>query len=252
MDKRRLKIITWGFVLLTTVIVAWMLKNSLSRSSRVTLPDTSTAAEDSETLPAEGSALTVVEVTPKTVQAAVATLARPAHYSRSITVEYLWTGGSQTVEFAVSVQAPWTRVDRTLPDGQIRHAVTDGEITYIWYNDEHEVYSGPAGEISADMEQILPTYEDVLSLPVETIAQADYREVSDVRCIYVETAEDAWGYVQRYWVSVDTGLLAVAERLQDGETVYRMASLTVDSSAPEPERFTLPDGTALLSATPQS
>ena len=50
--------------------------------------------------------------------------------------------------------------------------------------------------------------------------------VSDVRCIYVETAEDEWGYAQRYWVSVDTGLLVVAERLQKGETVYRMAALS--------------------------
>ncbi len=78
------------------------------------------------------------------------------------------------------------------------------------------MFSGPAGDISPDAEQAIPTYEDVLALPPEHIAQADYRMVSDVRCIYVETAEDDWGYTQRYWVSVDTGLLVVAERLQDG------------------------------------
>lgn len=70
--------------------------------------------------------------------------------------------------------------------------------------------------------------------------------VSDVRCIYVETAEDDWGYTQRYWVSVDTGLLVVAERLQDGETVYRMAALAVDQTAQDEKLFTLPDGTELL------
>ena len=108
------------------------------------------------------------------------------------------------------------------------------------------MFTGPAGEISPDAEQTIPTYEDVLALAPEQIAQADYRMVSDVRCIYVETAEDDWGYVQRYWVSVDTGLLAVAERLQDGETVYRMAALTVDETAPDVKTFTLPDGTALI------
>ena len=61
-----------------------------------------------------------------------------------------------------------------------------------------------------------------------------------------ETAEDAWGYAQRYWVSVDTGLLVVAERLQKGETVYRMAALEADQTAPPAETFTLPDGTDLL------
>ena len=84
------------------------------------------------------------------------------------------------------------------------------------------------------------------ALPQDHIVQADYRVVSDVRCIYAETAEDTWGYTQRYWVSVDTGLLVVAERLQKGETVYRMAALEADQTAPPAETFTLPDGTDLL------
>lgn len=99
---------------------------------------------------------------------------------------------------------------------------------------------------SPPAEETIPTYEDVLALSPERIVQADYRVVSDVRCIYAETAEDAWGYAQRYWVSVDTGLLVVAERLQKGETVYRMAALEADQTAPPAETFTLPDGTDLL------
>lgn len=246
MDKRRLKFITWGFVLLTAVIVALMLMSNLRRSSRVELPDTENDAQGSENVPTEGSALTVVEVRPETVQAAIETLHRPEAYSRTVTVEYLWTGGSGTIELSTAVSAPWTRVDRTLPDGQVRHSITDGETTYIWYNGESEVYTGPAGAISADAEETIPTYEDVLALPQDHIVQADYRVVSDVRCIYAETAEDAWGYAQRYWVSVDTGLLVVAERLQKGETVYRMAALEADQTAPPAETFTLPDGTDLL------
>ena len=246
MDKRRLKFITWGFVLLTAVIVALMLMSNLRRSSRVVLPDTSTSAGDSAEQTSGGSAIQVVEVTPETVQAAIETLHRPEAYSRTVTVEYLWTGGSGTIELSTAVSAPWTRVDRTLPDGQVRHSITDGETTYIWYNGESEVYTGPAGAISADAEETIPTYEDVLALPQDHIVQADYRVVSDVRCIYAETAEDAWGYAQRYWVSVDTGLLVVAERLQKGETVYRMAALEADQTAPPAETFTLPDGTDLL------
>ena len=246
MDKRRLKFITWGFVLLTAVIVALMLMSNLRRSSRVELPDTENDAQGSENVPTEGSALTVVEVRPETVQAAIETLHRPEAYSRTVTVEYLWTGGSGTIELSTAVSAPWTRVDRTLADGQVRHSITDGETTFIWYNGESEVYTGPAGAISADAEETIPTYEDVLALPQDHIVQADYRVVSDVRCIYAETAEDAWGYAQRYWVSVDTGLLVVAERLQKGETVYRMAALEADQTAPPAETFTLPDGTDLL------
>ena len=263
--KRTQKLVTWGIVILVVLVVLLMLVSNLRRSSRVVLPDTNTSAEGGGDLPAEGGALTVVEVTPETVQAAIETLHRPEAYSRTVTVEYLWTGGSGTIELSTAVSAPWTRVDRTLPDGQVRHSITDGETTYIWYNGESEVYTGPAGAISADAEETIPTYEDVLAgladpydyfgpldadsvlaLPQERIVQADYRVVSDVRCIYAETAEDAWGYAQRYWVSVDTGLLVVAERLQKGETVYRMAALEADQTAPPAETFTLPDGTDLL------
>lgn len=244
--KRTQKLVTWGIVILVVLVVLLMLVSNLRRTSRVVLPDTSASTENGGDLPAEGGALTVVEVTPETVQAAIETLHRPEAYSRTVTVEYLWTGGSGTIELSTAVSAPWTRVDRTLPDGQVRHSITDGETTYIWYNGESEVYTGPAGAISADAEETIPTYEDVLALPQDHIVQADYRVVSDVRCIYAETAEDAWGYAQRYWVSVDTGLLVVAERLQKGETVYRMAALEADQTAPPAETFTLPDGTALL------
>ena len=54
---------------------------------------------------------------------------------------------------------------------------------------------------------------------VEDIAAADYRSVSDVNCIYVETVQDPEGYTQRYWVSVETGLLVASERLLEGETI---------------------------------
>ena len=244
--KRTQKLVTWSIVILVVLVVLLMLMSNLRRSSRVVLPDTSTSAGDSAEQTSGGSAIQVVEVTPETVQAAIATLHRPEAYSRSVTVEYLWNGGSSTSEITVSASGGWSRTDRTLPDGQTRHAITNEETTYIWYNGETDVFTGPAGEISPDAEQTIPTYEDVLALAPEQIAQADYRMVSDVRCIYVETAEDDWGYVQRYWVSVDTGLLAVAERLQDGETVYRMAALTVDETAPDAKTFTLPDGTALI------
>ncbi len=203
--KRTQKLVTWGIVILVVLVVLLMLVSNLRRSSRVVLPDTNTSAEGGGDLPAEGGALTVVEVTPETVQAAIETLHRPEAYSRTVTVEYLWTGGSGTIELSTAVSAPWTRVDRTLPDGQVRHSITDGETTFIWYNGESEVYTGPAGAISADAEETIPTYEDVLALSPERIVQADYRVVSDVRCIYAETAEDAWGYAQRacwWWRNV--------------------------------------------------
>ena len=58
-----------------------------------------------------------------------------------MTVEQLWKGGSGAYETAAAVSGGWTRTDRTLPGGRVRHALTDGETTYIWYDSEKEVYA---------------------------------------------------------------------------------------------------------------
>ena len=247
MEKRKMNRVAIGFIILVVMVLVLMFSNSLRRSSRITLPaENSTSGQTDPDASAGEDALTVIAVTPETVQTAIATLARPEQYSRAIRVEQVWSGGSGSFETTVTVSGRWTRTDRTLSDGQVRHTITDGETTYIWYGAESAVFSAPAGEITADDEQSIPTYETILDLPMETIAAADYRSTSGINCIYVETAEDDLGYVQRYWVSVDTGLLVASERLQDGETIYRMASLTADLSTPSTDRFILPDGTVLL------
>lgn len=230
--------------------VVVMLAGTLRRTSHITLPETDfPAGPSAETPGSSGGALTVIQVTPQTVQAAVATLARPETYRRTVTVTQYWSGGSGCYDVTVTVAGGWTRTGRTMPDGRVRHTITGNETAYIWYNNGPEVYSGPAGAVSADAEQTIPTYEDILALPPEEIVTADYRVLSDVNCIYVETAEDLAGYVMRYWVSVDTGLLVAAEKLENGETVYHMAALTVDQTLSVTDSFILPDGTALMEAS---
>ena len=96
-----------------------------------------------------------------------------------------------------------------MPDGNTRISVTNGQETYIWYgyDSDAEVTILPAGEFSADIEQSIPTYEDILNLPVEEIILADYRPLDVLTCIYVETAADEAGYSTRYWGSVEKGWL---------------------------------------------
>ena len=247
MDKRKLNWVTMAFVVLTVLVVGVMLSHTLRRSNHIVLPDVLPPGSEQQGQQPEGSALSVVEITPDTVQAAVATLARPEHYRRTVTVDQLWQGGSGSVTTDVAVLDGWTRMDRVLPDGQSRHTITDGEITFLWYNGGKDLLELPAGEFSADLEQSIPTYEDVLSLPVEDIVTSDFRDLSGVPCIYVETAEDQEGYALRYWVSVDSGLLVSAEKLLDGETIYRMGALELDSSEPPIETFRLPNDRWLVS-----
>ena len=156
-------------------------------------------------------------------------------------MEQFWSTGSGSYETTVTVSGGWTRMDRTMPDGRVRHSIIGPEETCVWYNNEAEIYRSAVGAVSADNEQCIPTYEDILDLPVEAISTADYRVLSDIRCIYVEAAEEDSQLC--YWVSVDTGLLVAAEKLLDGQRVYRMEALTVDQTEPAATEFTLPDGT---------
>lgn len=243
MDKRRLNWVAWGFVGVTVLVLVLMLANTLHRPEEIVLPDTDSSQDQSSGDTGSDSALQEVKVTPSTVQAAVATLERPEAYRRTVTVEQMWSGGSGSYEITMAVSGPWTRTDRTMPDGRVRHTITGRETVYVWYNSERDVYSAPVGEITADDELSIPTYEELLTLETERITAADYRSISNVNCIYAEAREGT--YTLRYWVSVESGLLVAAEKLAGDETVYRMASLTVDQAGPTADDFTLPDGTVL-------
>lgn len=246
MDKRNLNWATWGFLVLGILVMVLMLSKSLRRSTHITLPPPGAELEQSaEGGPFANNVLTVVEITPETVQAAIGSLYRPERYRRTVTVEQIWDSGSGIYEISVAVSGNWTRTDRNFPNGPSRHTITDGQNAYIWYDGGEKVYSAPAGDISADTEQFMPSYEDILELPMEDILTADYRTLLNIPCIYVETAERN-GYTLRYWVSVETGLLIAAERLAGEEAVYRMGAPSLDETEPSLEDFTLPDGAVLF------
>ena len=209
-----------------------LVKNSLPRSSHLQLPDVSAGVEQPGTGGGTDNALTRLEVTPQTVQAVIATLERPSLYARSVTTETLWSGGSGRAEMTVLVSGVWNRVDAVMPSGRTRHAITDGEKTYIWYDTSHDLYEGSSGTITADQEQHTPTYEDVLALDKDAITDTGYEEKGGLSCIYVETVVDGLDYRERYWVSVDTGLLAAAETWDGDELVYRMSSYNLERPVP--------------------
>ena len=72
---------------------------------------------------------------------------------------------------------------------------------------------------------------------------ADYESIANGNGIEAEAREGT--YALGYGGGVESGLLVGAEKLAGDETVYRMASLTVDQAGPTADDFTLPDGTVL-------
>lgn len=252
MRDRRLTPYYVGFGVLIVLVLAILALNTFRTTPQITLPDPPDAAEQGgDEIAADDEAYTRLSVTPETVQGVVATLARPKTYSRTILAETFWNGGSATNEITVSVDGEYTSVTTTLPDGTVRRTLTDGARSCIWYGGSNRYFSAAAGSISADEEQGIPTYEDVIDLPSERIIAADYRMLSDIDCIYVETSPDALGYCERYWISVKTGLLIAAEKTMGETTVYRMASLTMSETVAA-DAFILPDGTPFLETEEQA
>ena len=230
MGKQKMTPIGIACILLVLLVVAFMVRGSLREPEKIVLPPEPSTTEPSGPT-VDNEAVDRVEVRPDTVQSAIEVLARPRVYTRTITVERYWSGGSGVSVITAAAADGWLRLDVTETDGQTRHVITGDDAVYIWYGSSRKVYSG-ASALTQDAEQGILTYEDILALPPERIAAA-------------EIEPDEAGYVERYWVSVSSGLLAAAERECDGAVVFRMAALTVSYDGVDAEDFTLPNGTVL-------
>lgn len=205
--------------------------------------DASQGSSSSE--PASGSGqYQKVEVTPDTVQNVIATLSRSDSYYRELTVETLWSDGSSVIQVQVWTDGGWTHTRKVLPSGSIRNDLIGEDTVYYWYDGSEAYRTTPADRLSSDLSQRLPTYETVLDLDPDLITSAGYESRGDIPCIFVEVTLKEQDVVERYWISVDSGLLVSAETDYGGQTVYRMTAYTpITTPCPATATFALPDGT---------
>lgn len=211
------------------------------------------SGEQSADDPTAGGGFLPVDVTPETVQSVIATLERPENYYRAITIEVA-TGGDTTGSFyaQVWVDGAWTRVEMAQPLRAmgLQYTIiyldkdTGKGMLYRWYGGNNSVKSWAVDERGGDLAQHIPTYEEVLELEPERIVEAGFGERDGMSCIYVETDIDELGYLERYWISTDNGLLVGAETEKEGQIVLSMTSTEADVLQQE-GNFTLPDGTVL-------
>lgn len=244
--NRNILVVLIGIVIAVAILSSFGLRLFYRDTDRIQLP-TGEASPTPDSVPGMDSGLVRVEITPETVQSVIAMLARPSSYYREVTVEDFWGEGESGVTQAkVWVDGGWTMTEATWPGGTVRHSIVGDGRFWLWYGGEEQVLEGPADAFSADLEgQRIPTYEDVLELETDSILSADYRTLEGLSCIYVESAADAYGWVRRYWVDADSGLLVCAELAQDGVLTYRMSSYTVERPVPADTAFVLPDGSVL-------
>ena len=122
----------------------------------------------------------------------------------------------------------------------MKHILLRGADKWIWYSDAEGVYTGPAHDGDADGYQTIPTYEDLLALPVEDILDAGYTEYDGASVIYARYRSGPFGYETTCYVSDETGLLIGAETYDGEVLIYAMRSGPVEITTPDESVFTPP------------
>lgn len=197
---------------------------------------------------AEPDRYTRVDVTPETVQDVIRTMThlQPESYHRTITVKTaLGDGNMGTTTNKVWVDFGWIMVESKWPDSVTEHTIVGQGKVYRWFTGDWTYKEWDGGERDADMAQRIPTYEDVLDLDKKSITATRYEDKDGLPCVYVEVAENELGNRERYWVSVETGLLVAAETRKGEETVLLMSSGALERPVQQGLTFALPDGTVL-------
>lgn len=246
-ERSRIKFIVAIALILAAAIVYSFSVGHFQGTPEVGLAVLETSSSPEPGGPGLPSGTVTVEVTPDTVQSVIRTLERYSSYRRTVTAEYL-SGGEAiaTLTAVVAVDGGWTRCDVTGQDGSTEHSIVGGGVRWLWYGSGPGCAELPAGEDTPDLAQRLPTYEDVLELERSDITAARYELRGELPCVYVEVTQPELGYRERFWVSVESGLLVASETIKGEETVYRMSSYQVESPLSDAgNSFTLPDGTVL-------
>jgi hypothetical protein len=242
-SRERLLYLAVALALMAAVVFSLRLGWFDRETAEVRLPETTASLPAGEG-PLNAGGLVSASVTPETVQAVIATLARPDSYSRQLRVVNRWEGGSRAWLVNVRQKGSACRIQSRPEDGDgpEKNILTrDGEIT-VWYDDPEESFrrkENPAA--SADALQMIPTYEDVLALDRDRILAAGYVLLEEGWRIMVAAREERSGYETVYYISIETGLLESAERRQGEQVIYSMTAGQADLAAPE-DAFFLPEG----------
>lgn len=189
-----------------------------------------------------------LEITPDNVQNVVSTIARAENYYCTMNIVNYWDEGQSVyqVESWVSNEVTRIIINREDRKEESKNFLIKDNVVYVWYGSERNVYSTTISETLsgesnfADELSMIPTYEDVIKLKKGDIANAGYVVYDDTRYINIETAENELGYKDKYYISLETGLLTAAETTDNEKVVYRMLMLSMDTTSISEEIFAIP------------
>lgn len=236
--RRRTKLVIIVLLVLTAAVIVYALffMGQSVETSHVALP---TAGVGDNSGGNDSPEIVEAAITTSNVQAVLARLSRAENYSTTVTISDYWLEGSSTTELQVWVSGGNVRIRSEIGASERNVLLLDGTL-YIWYDSIAGVHiMAYNGSSDAWMRSI--SYEEVLDLPAESILSAGYRQYNGVDCIYVEYEPGPENYVNRIYVSVESGLLIGSESYENDVLIYRMYSQPELGDQDE-SLFTPPEG----------
>ena len=204
-------------------------------TAQVILPPPAEQSGSDERDDENSDALKVADVNPKTVLAVLGELHRADSYSRELTVETLWAGGSASETIFV-----WAKGNTLRVTSGEKNLILGADKQWLWYSDDGVLLENERDtRTEADRYQRILTYEELL-LGDYSITDASYTALDGEPCIFVAYRSGAFNYLNHLYVSVANGLLIAAETYDGENCVYRMSSGPVDLSTPEDELLSPP------------
>jgi hypothetical protein len=257
MSSKRVRVILLtGAVLIALVIgISLILTFGSHKTSLAELPTpgTSASANTGPDSSAQVSGLVNVTLDTGNVQDVIATLKRPASYTRKIRVENFFEDTSTVYDIDASVTEDGTAL-KIDSKGIKKNIITAGDNLYIWYDGDKDYIvrpldaSGDTEKISDEWQMIL-TYKDVLSVDKSSILDADYAEYGGENCICVKFIWGTLKYVTTCYISAESGLLTGAVQYDGSALVYKMSTSDYTLTASDDKSaFDLPDGKNAFSA----
>ncbi len=241
---RKRQIFLYILIAIVLAAIALFLIRTIPGSDIDTVPVVlpSAAPNDGSDLaePSPEPTQSAITVDADTVQSALRTLSRADSYSRTITAESFWSGGSSSQSIEVAVRSGSTRLTVSAEGAPTKNIlIADGE-KWIWYSDSDQVFHGDAAAADADQYQTLLSYEDILELDRNCILEASYDQFDGRMCIFVRYTSGSFGYESRAHIDVASGLLISLETYDEGRLIYRMVSSQPDLSTPDESVFVHP------------
>lgn len=183
-----------------------------------------------------------ITVTTENVQIVLQTISRAENYSRTLSIESFWSGGSSSQTIEVAARGDSCKMSISQPESETtKYILISGSEKWIWQSDSDNIYHGPAGENDEDRYQTLLSYEDILALDTDGIIEAYSGLYQEAMCICVRYTSGRLGYESLAYIDISSGLLLGLETYDGQELIYRMSSTLPDLSTPDESFFEHPE-----------